>query len=421
MATDTKTRALVVVSRKGLFNQVIEARDIKSREDYRNLWPLVSIDRPHRLLTYVSPVFQEGNIKRRSYFSYYGNRGQRQIPIDKIVQEEEKQRRRRTGESPQHKRAKDLIQQALERRMTAGKGMPWFFSDERISDCHLEGNLLLGATRVEQETEVKLRFGDIRLDVAIYGAPIISKPILLGAIEIEYGHSFNGRKALIGKALTCPMISIDISDCTLDDLTPEWADSILTQTRSRAEEGRRKNYVYLNPLLYPIYTKVPTRLQEHKPRHQFVVFAPDKDLMFLRAQIKRVAEKLNFTDKDVNTNYVNGSKSPQAYKILVNLGGVVGSDWEEVNPDRCLMITLDRPTHHRQLPIHLMHLAIASLLACKIDGVIGYKYRDGITNNDPQNDIWISQYHQDFTRILPKRLADSTPRLLRVINDLVGT
>lgn len=50
--------------------------------------------------------------------------------------------------------------------------------------------------------------------------------MVLGGVEIELGHAFDGRKALIGKSLGFPLISIDITEMTLDELTPEWAQQV---------------------------------------------------------------------------------------------------------------------------------------------------------------------------------------------------
>lgn len=48
-------------------------------------------------------------------------------------------------------------------------------------------------------------------------------------VEIELGYAFDGRRALIGKSLGFPLISIDITKMTLAELTPEWAQRVLTE------------------------------------------------------------------------------------------------------------------------------------------------------------------------------------------------
>lgn len=38
---------------------------------------------------------------------------------------------------------------------------------------------------------------------------------------------------------------------TLAELTPEWAQKVLTATTRSHEQGRRQTYIYLHDLLYP--------------------------------------------------------------------------------------------------------------------------------------------------------------------------
>ena len=68
--------AVVVFSRKGLFQTRIVARDVRSREHARKLWPLVSPDALRQMVTWVSPIFEDGKLRRRSHF--------RQLPVDRI-------------------------------------------------------------------------------------------------------------------------------------------------------------------------------------------------------------------------------------------------------------------------------------------------------------------------------------------------
>jgi hypothetical protein len=49
----------------------------------------------------------------------------------------------------------------------------------------------------------------------VLGPPVQAEPMVLGGVEIELGHAFDGRKALIGKSLGFPLISIDITEMTL--------------------------------------------------------------------------------------------------------------------------------------------------------------------------------------------------------------
>ncbi len=60
--------AVVVFSRKGIFQTTITARDVRSREHARKLWPLVSPDASRQMVTWVSPSFENGKLRRRSHF-----------------------------------------------------------------------------------------------------------------------------------------------------------------------------------------------------------------------------------------------------------------------------------------------------------------------------------------------------------------
>ena len=60
--------AIVVFSRKGIFQTTIAARDVRSREHARKLWPLVSPGASRQMVTWVSPSFESGKLRRRSHF-----------------------------------------------------------------------------------------------------------------------------------------------------------------------------------------------------------------------------------------------------------------------------------------------------------------------------------------------------------------
>lgn len=410
--------ALVVFSRKGLFQTPITAYEIKSREHYRKMWPLVTVDKPHHLVSWVSPCFDDdGKLKTRSHFrKYTGKCGTRAADY---FDSQEQARQRHIGESEEHKRAKQLIADELQRRLDAGLAMPWYYRDETISQYHLAGNLLLGANRVTQEQSIKTPFGNTyRLDVAVLGKPILRHPLVLAGIEIELGHAFDGRKALAGRSMGFPLISIDITDMSLDQLTPQWARQALTATKSSDDEGRRKTFIYLNDLLYPLYVQLPSTLIERDDfRHQFIVFAADEHLERVKATLAKVSSALGLQSPTVLLGIVNG-KSESAAKQVANLGDIAGPDWREFHEHRCLTITLDRPRTPQDVPSHFMHIAIAALLAGKGNALVGYKNRLGITNHRPEEDVWNEYRRGTWHRILPKRLAEPFQRYLAVIDQL---
>lgn len=413
--------AIVVFSRKGIFKASIAARDVRSREHARKLWPLVSADGSRQMVTWVSPSFNNGKLRRRSHF--------RVLPAQHVFKpkahfdDEEASRWRVVQESPEHRRAKELVAEELSNRLNAGLAMPWVFKDEDASDYPLQGNLLLGADQVAIEHSLETPFGSqFRLDVAVLGPPVQAEPMVLGGVEIELGHAFDGRKALIGKSLGFPLISIDITEMTLTELTPEWAQRVLTATTRSHEQGRRQTYIYLHDLLYPLYAQLPAFL-DNEQRHQFLVFADDETLNKLVRWMNLLADKLEYPKGMVAVALVNG-KNDQARKMLERAGQVVGPDWQEFNDQKCLRLTLPRPKGPTDLQAHRFHMTMARVLLSHTDALVGYKYCNGVDNNHPEDDVWVAKRwiadEKRFSehRVLPKRLAEPVNRLIAVVSDL---
>ena len=413
--------AIVVFSRTGMFRTTVAARDVRSREHARKLWPLVSPGASRRMVTWVSPSFDKDRLRRRSHFRTIPT--QDAFNFKEHFDDEEDRRWRDVQESPEHKRAKELIVGELSRRLNAGLAMPWAFKDADASDYPLEGNLLLGVDRVATEHPLETPFGSkFRLDVAVIGPPIQTETMVLGGVEIQLSHAFDGRKALIGKSLGFPLISIDITEMKLDELTPEWAKDVLTATTRSHEDGRRKTYIYLHDLLYPLYAQLPMFLDDEQ-RHQFLVFADDKTLDKLARWMNRLADKLEYPRRTVAVALVNG-KSEQSRKMLENAGQVVGPDWSEFNSQQCLRLTVPRPKGPADLQAHRFHMTMARILLSRTDALVGYKYCNGVNNHHPDEDVWVARrwivHQKNYTehRVLPKRLAEPINRLIAVVSDL---
>lgn len=415
--------AVVVFSRHGMFTTNISARDIHSHEHARKLWPLVTPSVPHQLVTWVKPTFEHNKLRRRSHFRTLS--GATGLGVAQIFEQEESARYKASKESLEHSTAKCMVAEALRQRLQRGLAMPWFFKDQDCSDFHLAGNLLLGAEAVHVEEQVKTSFGcAYRLDVAITSKQINKNPILLGGVEIEWGHQFDGRKALIGKSQAFPLISIDISGMALDEITPEWADAALTATTRSSEIGQRKTYVYLHDMLYPLYLQLPSDLVK-ETRHQFLVFASDDELALLNKWAKTLQELVGLPKLAMAVSLIK-AKSEQSKKMLENAGQIVGQDWESINSHQCLMLTVERPSPVA-VASHLFHLCLANLFLSHTDSLVGYKYMTGILNDDPSDDVWRhSKWNPeakkaDYYRILPKRLAEPRSRIVDVLNSLGQT
>lgn len=287
----------------------------------------------------------------------------------------------------------------------------------------MEGNLLLGADQVVTEHPLDTPFGSrFRLDIAVLGPPIQNEFMVLGGVEIELGHAFDGRKALIGKSLGFALISIDITEMTLDEITPQWAEQALTSTTRSHEHGRRQTYIYLHDLLYPLYAQLPSFL-DREQRHQYLVFSDDDTLRKLVKWMNSLARSLDYPSDSVAAAIVNG-KNEQSRMVLERAGQVVGPDWEQYNNHQCLRLTVPRPKGPADLQAHRFYMTMARLLLSHTDSLVGYKYRNGVDNDYPKEDIWIAhrwiadQGIYTKHRVLPKRLAEPINRLMKVVSDL---
>ncbi len=410
--------AIVVFSRKGLFKTPIKAREIRSREQARKLWPLVAPEGSHQMVSWVSP---SRDFRRRSHFRLMPNA--RALDLKQLFEDEEFERQRIVQESREHHHAKELIAAELTRRLQAGLGMPWWFKDDDASDYPLEGNLLLGANGIATEYLLPTPFGSkFRLDIAVLGPPIEKMAMTLGGVEIELSHAFDGRKALIGKSLGFPLISIDISEMSLEEITPEWARDVLTASTRNHEQGRRQTYIYLHDLLYPLYSKIPDFIDPGR-RHQYIVFADDETLQQLVKWFNRLSKKLGYPNGAIAVSVVN-SKSDQSRLVFERAGEILGTEWQLFNENQCLRLTIPRAAGCADLQGHRFHMTLARVLLSHANALVGYRYSNGIDNTDPNEDIWIHRHwvkeqgHFTTHRVLPKRLAEPISRLMQVIDDL---
>jgi hypothetical protein len=74
---------------------------------------------------------------------------------------------------------------------------------------------------------------------------------------------------------------------------------------------------------------------------------------------------------------------------LERAGEIVGAEWQLFNKNQCLRLTVPRPTGPADLQGHRFHMIMARLLLSSVNALVGYKYSNGINDNDPEEDIWI--------------------------------
>lgn len=412
--------ALRGFSRRGMYVDTVSAISVRSREHYRKLWPLFDPHDRRHLVTWVRPSFEGNRCVRRSHF----RRLNTTEPVNLVdLAKAEEISRRSIVESEEHRHAKKMLAETLRRFIRENRSLVWAFSDPDASDFSIKGNLLLAADTVLEEHTLEMPFGDsFRLDVAVLGPPVGSLPILLGGIEIEFGHPFDGRKALLCKSIGVPLISIDISEMSVSQMDQAWADSALSLTTAKAADGRRKTFVYLHELSYPTFCFLPDNIAD-SDRHQFLIFSQDTELERLKRTFDKVAKALNFSKTDVVMSIVN-AKSKQAQRMLDEAGLVVGGDWRDINSNKCLRVTLPRPKHLKDRAAILMHLIMTRILISETDALVGYKYRRAIQNVEQDEDCWFhyhwnsAQRQHEKIKILPKRLSEPMNNILELASGI---
>lgn len=88
------------------------------------------------------------------------------------------------------------------------------------------------------------------------------------------------------------------------------------------------------------------------------------------------------------------------------------------------LLTIPRPTGPADLQGHRSHMTMARVLLSHANALVGYKYSNGIDNNDPEDNVWIHRHWvkeqglHTTHRVLPKRLAEPVNRLMQVVGDL---
>lgn len=414
--------ALVIASRRGIFKDTIKASEIKSSEHARKLWPLLSPDKTS-IVIWVSFTRKEDPKHRcKAHFRRPPVAYQRKGIRHKFEADEE-ERQRIICESPEHKRAKELVANELVRRLHKQEPMPWYFKDKSASDFHFEGDLLLAANEIKQEMTIKTTFGSsFRLDIGIVGPPISQKQMIVGGIEIEFGNSFVGRKGLIGRSLGFPLMSIDITGMTLDKITPKWAKRIISQTTADDKKGQRKTYIYLPTPLYPLHIQISPQFKVDD-KHQYLAFADRDTLKKLSGWLGEVGKKLGYTEKEFTVQRLNAI-NPKALTQLKNVGEIVGEGWQDFNATECLRITLQRPLADSDfLRSHRLHMTVVRLLM-QSEVLLGYKPCMGGVLHNADEDLWdlsslgVGGKENDHLRLLPKRLSSPIGPILKIVDEL---
>lgn len=405
----------------------IEAISIKSREDARKLGPFCNSER--EMYYWVNWGTKHDGKKIRPYFRRYSDKDRSFIHIRKIL-DDEIEIVNKYKQNSIHKKVQDVLMEALTKLIDEGKTIDWYFKDERLTDFTLSGNLLSDVTHASKEYRIKPPFVDhYSLDIALLGPKVHSKNIILGAIEIEHTHEVDMLKTLLCKALGFPLLTFNISDASIDDITEEWCINRLTETRLDSDNGRRRNYVYLHNMLYPVYLSgyEAWGLGE---KHQYVIFPKEHDIDNLFKYINTLKLSLSLNDDDVKVMPVNINNNDKgSITQFENEGALAGDNWRSYNSNKFIRLILRRP-EGKSGSLYKFHIILTQLLTLHIDCLVGYKHDIGKSNFDRSKPIWEvkrrelnpnapPQYIWPHKRFCPKRISEPINEILKYIPNVL--
>ena len=410
--------ALRVYSWRGILTESTKATDVKSRADARKMGPFADFQR--RRVSWVRWTQLEKTGRwRRAHFRHLP----RPSALSKVRSDvclEIERRDSAKAESVRHKKVKEHLAKYLKELLAAGRSVNWAFLDKRVSNFSITGDLLADVVDIQTEYPIHTPFGkDYKLDIALLGSNIVKKPIVLGAIEIEFTHEFEMSRCLICKALGFPLVCIDITEPGEEEFSEKWIESTLVETTKTSLDERRRNYIYIHDTLYPVYMNLPSNVDKHH-RHQFIVFVDDKQFDSLLNLLNVLKESLGIAGNEVLIQPVP-CKNDQMRKMLENEGSIAGHDWFAYNGWRYIRVTLDRPINKSGL-VYKYHLAMASILNSHYETLVGYKYRPGIPNDDPDDPLWQAWVKGEEgvkkVAILPKHVSEPLRSIMLVLDTL---
>jgi hypothetical protein len=413
-----KKAKLLYTKEAGFLKKEIEATFIKSRADARKIGPFT--DENNKKVLWVNwGQYKETGKYIPPYFRHYPKNYKNESEISTEI----KNRFNASLESKTHEKAKECIVNALEARLNRKYHLPWAFKDNRTSDFPLSGDLLADVEVIEKEYILKTPFGeDYRLDIALLGKKIKNKRVLLAGIEVEFTHEFEMTKCLLLKTLGFPLISIDVSDLDVSEISEEWAENSLIETTKSNEAGIRKNYIYIHESIYPLYMDIPREIL-NETRHQYLLFIKEKHHDKLKEYLSELKKCLGINNSDVLIQETKISND-QTKKIVEHAGTIAGEKWRNYNENRFISITLDKPIT-KSGNIYMFHLIMVQLMNAIFDTLVGYKYETGITNHDPNVLTWKITDYKNSTypnykvyNLISKQVSEPIYEILNIFNKL---
>ncbi len=416
--------ALRVYSWRGVLCESIKATEIRSRADARKLGPFADCNkRPVTWVNWEKDLNKEGRRRRRAHFRLYPRISEGARPSRKDIAAEIELRNSAKSESTKHQKAKECVANYLKKLVSNKKRAHWSFIDARISQFPLSGNLLSEVEDVSTEYPIITPFGkNYRLDIALLGRKILTKPLILGAIELEFNHEFEMLKCLICKSSGFPLLSLDLTETNEKDIDDKWCHSKLLETTAKSEDAKRRNYLYIHNMLYPVYMDIPENVNKDR-RHQYVIFVRDEDYDQLLKLLNLLKDSLGIDGDQVLVQPVQ-CKNSQMLRMLENEGSIAGHDWRAYNEKRYIRVTLNRPIS-KSGPIYKYHLAMAGLVNAHFETLVGYKYRPGLRNDEPDNPLWnvwvkATEEEKIFSKtpLLPKHVSEPVGSIIAVLDEM---
>ncbi len=411
-------KAFRVASLQGFFKEEINAIDIKSRPDARKVGPFVD-----QTKEWVSWVGWGEKLTGRRIRPYFRHCGACKTHVD--IRELVNQKKRIYSESATHRKAKKTIIEYLKKLIAAGEKLPWAYRDPRVSDFSLTGDLLSEVVDVREEHPYETNFlNDMKFefDIALIGKSIKNEPVILGAIELELTHEFELQKCLICKSSGFPLISIDITDVAEQEITEDWCKKRLVETRTNSSDGRRRNYIYLHYMLYPVFMDIPENILKTE-KHAFVIFVKKPDYNELLEVLMSLQRDLALSNDQVLIQQVNlNPKDKGSISTFENEGSIAGPNWTDYNENKFIRLTIKKPID-KCGALYKYHLMLASLLNARFDTLVGYKYKTGQRNDAAEDTIWKVHKRGEFLadkkiwawqeyRLMPKRLTEPVKFIL---------
>ncbi len=408
---------------EGFLKEKIKSFQIKSREDARKVGPFCN-DRKEPVY-WVNWGTKKDSKKIKPYFRRYFEG--KSLPthfqqrLRKEQQEIENLKQRNI-----HKKVQQTLLNALTQLLKSHSPIQWAFNDKRLTDFTLAGNLMSDVQEVAKEYRIFPPFINYYdLDIALLGEKLYNKKIILGAIEIEYTHEVDLLKSLLCKSLGFPLFTINIRDADYEDITEEWCIKRLTETKYTSGDERRRNYIYIHNMLYPVFL---TGYEDWGigDNHQYIIFANDKEINSLSKNIKLLKTTLSLNDSDVNLKVANRNVSDNGSNTMFeNEGALAGENWKEYNSNKFIRLILKRP-RTKSGNIYKFHLVLTQLLTLHVDCLVGYKFDTGQSNFERENPIWnVSRSERNLNgppkfiwhnkRFCPKRISEPVREIIKYI------